>query len=72
MVNLQETSIRQVIRRGLKKIIIELTSVKFLLLVFLGLATWSGKVEPLYGIPAMLLLVGIKEGAEVVSKFTGK
>ncbi len=70
--DLTQMKTRDVLRRAVNKIITEMVSVKFELLVFIGWATWSGKIEPIYGIPAMLLLVGIKEGAEVISKFTGK
>lgn len=66
MVDIENTSIIGILKRGVKKILMELTSVKFFLLAFMGLSTWFGKIEPLYGIPAMLLLVGIKEGAEIL------
>ncbi len=72
MVDLDGTSVVGILKRGTKKILMELTSVKFLLLVFMAVCTWFGKIEPIYGIPAMLLLVGIKEGAEAISKFTEK
>ena len=64
--------VKDCLHRAINKIITEIVSVKFELLVFMGWAVWSAKIDPIYGIPAMLLLVGIKEGAEVISKFTGK
>jgi len=71
-IDLAGMRVRDVLKRAVNKIITEMVSVKFELLVFIAWATWSGKIEAIYGVPSMLLLVGIKEGAELISKFTGK
>lgn len=74
-IDFEKTSFKEILARGVKKMIVELTSVKFLLLIFLGYITikYLIKESTLFGIAigAMLLLVGIKEGAETIKGYIG-
>lgn len=69
-VDISNMTVCEVAKRGIKKILMELTSVKFLLLVFVGYVTakhlTGDAVRLSIGIASMLLLVGIKEGVEII------
>ena len=73
MSDLQECSVRHLFIRGLRKMIIELTSIKFLLLVFIGIITYSQICSDIVGISAMLALVGMREAIGMMANgFIGK
>jgi len=67
MANLQDSSFSQLFVRGLKKMVIELTSVKFLLLVFIGAITYFKICSDIVGISAMLALTGMREAIGVMA-----
>jgi hypothetical protein len=68
--DLEKLSVMDVVKRGFKKMLVELTSVKFLLLVFIAYLTAQHLCKDstllMIGVGAMLLLVGIKEGVEIL------
>jgi len=70
---LNETSIWQILKRGIKKLVTEATSVKFLLLVFDCAGIWTGKIPTEAGLGFALLLTGLREIPmdAIVTKFTG-
>ncbi len=70
---LNETSTWQILKRGFKKLLTEATSVKFLLLVFVCIAMWCGKVIPEIALSFALLLTGLREIPmdALMAKFTG-
>lgn len=74
-IDFDKTSYKAILSRGVKKMTVELTSVKFLLLIFLGYVTVKYLVKEStllgIGVGAMLLLVGIKEGAESIKSYIG-
>jgi hypothetical protein len=57
--------------RGLKKMLVDLTSLKFLTLVFIGYLTATKIVTDFVGVGAMLALLGIREGFEYLSGNNG-
>mgnify|MGYP001611173175 CR=1 FL=1 len=66
-VDLNESTFKKIWVRGLKKMIVELTSLKFLTLVFVGYLTTTKIVTDFIGVGAMLALLGIREGFEYLS-----
>lgn len=67
------TSIWKILKRGIKKLATEATSVKFLLLVFDCFGIWFGKIPVEVGMGTALLLVGLREVPidAIISKLTG-
>ena len=70
---LKESSFWQIILRGLKKLITEMTSVKFLLLVFICIGIWQKFIQDSIGLVTALLIIGIREVPveAIVGKLTG-
>ncbi len=70
---LNETPTWQILKRGIKKLVTEATSVKFLLLVFDCAGIWMGKIPTEAGLGFALLLTGLREIPmdTIVAKFTG-
>lgn len=70
---LKETSVCQIILRGMKKLIIEMTSVKFLLLVFICIGVWQKFIADHIGSGTALLIIGIREVPVdvIMAKLTG-
>ena len=70
---LYEALFKDIIKRGLKKLMTEATSVKFLLLVFNCVGVWFGKISNEVGMSVALLLVGLREIPvdAIVAKLTG-
>jgi len=71
---LKRASLGQVVLRGVKKLAVEITSVKFLLLVFVCLGIWRKFIGAETGLGMALLLVGLKEVPVegVINKLVGK
>ncbi len=66
-----DTSCKQIALRGFKKMLVEITSLKFLTLIFIGYLTASKIIQDYIGVTAMLALLGIREGFEYLSKKNG-
>ncbi len=68
-----ETSFWQIVKRGVKKLATEATSVKFLLLVFVCVGLWYGKISSEIALSFALLLTGLREIPMdiLMAKFTG-
>ena len=58
---LNQTSIWQIVKRGIKKLITELTSIKTLFLAFLCVAMAYGWISDTIGIIGGLATLGVKE-----------
>jgi hypothetical protein len=68
--DLNTITVLQVVKRGVKKFLMELTSVKFLGLVFIGFLTYRRILDGSLGLMGMLAILGIREGMEFIqSKF---
>ena len=70
---LESTSIGKIILRGLKKLATEMTSVKFLLLVFICIGIWLKFISDTVGLGTALLIIGIREVPvdAIIEKLTG-
>lgn len=70
--NLKEVTVREVIRRGTKKIIMETTSIKFWGAVFVGYLNYKIVLEKgsfdIFGMFSFLALLGIREAADYLGK----
>ena len=70
MEDLNAITVWQVVKRGVKKFLMELTSVKFLGLVFIGFLMYRRILDGSLGLMGMLAILGIREGMEFIqSKF---
>ena len=69
----EKTSVGGIILRGLKKLVTEMTSVKFLLLVFICIGIWQKFVQDSIGLGTALLIIGIREVPvdAIIGKLTG-
>ena len=70
---LERTSIGEIILRGLKKLITEMTSVKFILLIFICVGIWQKFIQDTIGLGTTLLIIGIREVPveTILEKLTG-
>jgi hypothetical protein len=70
---LQESGVWTIAKRGFKKLLTEMTSVKFLLLTFVCLGIWQKFISDSVGLGAALLLVGLREVPidQIMEKLTG-
>jgi hypothetical protein len=70
---LKETSTGQIISRGMKKLITEMTSVKFILLCFICVGIWQKFITDHIGLGTALLIIGIREVPVdvIMAKLTG-
>jgi len=70
---LERTSIGEIILRGLKKLITEMTSVKFILLIFICVGIWQKFIQDTIGLGTALLIIGIREVPieTILEKLTG-
>ena len=70
---LQETSVGHIILRGVKKLVTEMTSVKFLLLAFVCVGIWQKFIQDSIGLGTALLIIGIREVPvdAIIGKLTG-
>jgi hypothetical protein len=70
---LERTSIGEIILRGLKKLITEMTSVKFILLIFICVGIWQKFIQDTIGLGTALLIIGIREVPveAILEKLTG-
>ncbi len=69
----EKTSVGGIILRGLKKLVTEMTSVKFLLLVFICIGVWQKFIQDSIGLGTALLIIGIREVPvdAIIGKLTG-
>ena len=58
---LEGTPLRKVVLRGIKKLVTEMTSTKFLLLVFICVGIWQKFIQDSIGLGTALLIIGIRE-----------
>ena len=70
---LERTSAGEIILRGLKKLITEMTSVKFILLIFICVGIWQKFIQDTIGLGTALLIIGIREVPveTILEKLTG-
>ena len=71
------TSLRQIVLRGIKKTITEMSSVKTLFLTFLCVAGWYDKISDTWLIVGGLAVLGVKElpsdiFVKIIDKVGGK
>ncbi len=69
----EKTAAGQVILRGLKKLVTEVTSVKFLLLAFVCVGIWQKFIQDSLGLGTALLIIGIREVPvdAIIGRLTG-
>lgn len=69
----EKTSVGGIVLRGLKKLVTEMTSVKFLLLVFICIGIWQKFIQDSLGLGTALLIIGIREVPvdAIIGKLTG-
>ncbi len=69
----EKTSIGRIILRGLKKLVTEITSVKFLVLAFVCIGIWQKFIQDSIGLGTALLIIGIREVPvdAIIGKLTG-
>jgi hypothetical protein len=69
----EKTSVGGIIIRGLKKLVTEMTSVKFLLLAFVCIGIWQKFIQDSIGLGTALLIIGIREVPveAIIGKLTG-
>ncbi len=69
----EKTSVGGIILRGLKKLVTEMTSVKFLLLVFICIGIWQKFIQDSLGLGTALLIIGIRKVPvdAIIRKLTG-
>ncbi len=69
---LKEMTVIEVFNRGLKKTITECASVKFWAAIFIGYCNWhiirTKQEFDLFGITALLMLLGIREGSDLLNR----
>lgn len=68
---LKDTSFGSLVLARIKKMILDMTSVKFEFVVFVGYAMWEGKIAPIYAIPAMMIGLGMREYVDFIEKKNG-
>ncbi len=73
---LKTTNMHDIIWRGIKKVCVEITSLKSLFLGFICLAVWFDKISDLYGIIGGIAVLGVKELPSevftmIIEKFSG-
>jgi hypothetical protein len=68
---LKDTSFGSLLIARIKKMVLDMTSVKFEFVVFVGYAMWAGKITPLYALPAMMLALGMREYVDFMDKKNG-
>ena len=63
----------RIILRGLKKLVTEMTSIKFLLLVFICVGVWQKFIQDSIGLGTALLIIGIREVPvnAIIERLTG-
>ncbi len=69
----EKTPVGRIILRGMKKLVTEMTSVKFLLLVFIRIGIWQKFIQDSVGLGTALLIIGIREVPvdAIIGKLTG-
>ena len=69
---LKGISFKELLIARLKKLILDMTSVKFESIVFVAYGIWVGKIETLYGLAYIAVAVGIKEFVDLKTKVEEK
>jgi hypothetical protein len=59
---------RDLLGARFRKVILDMTSVKFEFIVFVGYAIWEGKIPAHVGLPVMMVTLGIKEYVDFIGK----
>jgi hypothetical protein len=65
---LKDIAFRDLFIARIKKMILDMTSIKFEFVIFIGYAMWAGKVEPIYALPAMMVALGMREYVDFFQK----
>lgn len=65
---LKGVSFKELLLARLKKLILDMTSVKFETIVFVAYGMWVGKIDTIPGLGYMAAAVGIKEFADYKEK----
>lgn len=65
---LKGMSFKELLLARLKKLILDMTSIKFETIIFVAYGMWVGKIETPYGLAYMAAAVGIKELADFKEK----
>jgi len=68
---LKDIGFWELIKARVKKMILDMTSVKFEFVVFIGYAIWAGKIAPIVGLPVMMAALGMKEYVDFKQKSNG-
>lgn len=68
---LKDTGFWDLFLARIKKMILDMTSVKFEFVVFVGYAMWAGKIPPIYALPAMMVALGMREYVDFIQKKNG-
>ncbi len=70
---LETSSVGKIVLRGLKKLLTEMTSVKFLLLIFVCVGIWQKFITDTVGLGVALVIIGMREVPveTIISKLTG-
>lgn len=56
----------------IKKLILDMTSVKFEFVIFVGYCIWAGKIPPIVGLPTMMVALGMREYVDFLDKKNGR
>lgn len=65
---LKNISFKELLLSRLKKLILDMTSVKFETIIFVAYGMWVGKIDTIPGLAYMAAAVGIKEIADFKEK----
>jgi hypothetical protein len=68
---LKGLSFKDLLIARLKKVILDMTSVKFESMVYVAYGMWTGKINDWAGLAYMAAAVGIKEYVDMVEKRNG-
>ncbi len=58
---LKDIPLKELVGARVRKMVLDVTSVKFGLLVFVAYGVWVGKIDQFYGLSYLAVGVGIKE-----------
>jgi hypothetical protein len=68
---LKDLGFKELIVSRLKKLILDMTSIKFEFVVFVGYGIWAGKIPPIIGLPVIMAALGIREYVDFKQKQNG-
>ncbi len=69
---LKEVGFFDLLYARFKKMILDMTSVKFEFVVFVGFAICYGKISAIVGLPAIMLALGMREYVDFLDKKNGR